>query len=425
MCSKKFKYFFLFSLLFSSSLFKLIAQPAYVKMYDRIPMKVQLWGSQWYPQNYTKLKEMGADIVMAEQMDQADYTSLYDRGIKIIPLQTTSAVSNYIAKYSEGAYTIWEAEGTNLNDGNATLEREIIKTFKTNKNGRTSIATYQGVSADTILWGPGYYQQRWYTIDSAQINYTAKFHLLIDTIYYPSQKPPIENNEDVVCTLQVTTTELIYDRTLQKWLKGDVFVINTPRIIKVKDFAGFDAWDTLNVDYNLMSVPVPKYSGIGNKSLKKDENSDPPNIIRYIEFNILWNGLSYLQLYTDKIVLFDEIGVELFFRPLYKDRIVNMSKNYDTDWAPNFETTVLGWHTKDEPDWIDHLEPIKFINHLINSANAGRRQLFITIASNWNGRFGDSNFGSESVSKLEEIVKRNKMQGNQVNYYLYDYPYNE
>jgi len=393
-------------------------------MYDRIPMKVQLWGSQWNTRNYIKLKEMGADIVMAEQMDTADYTSLYDRGIKIIPLQTTLTV-NYIARYSEGAYTIWEAEGKISQDGDAELERETSKTYITNKNGRNSIATYHGVASDTILWGPGYYQQRWYTIDSAQINYTATFHLLIDSISYPSNYPSIENNEDVVCTLQVTTTELVYDTTLCRWYKGDVFVIDTPRIIKVKDFAGFGVWDTLNLGYNLMSVPVPKYSGNENKSLKKDASSDPPNIIRYIEFKIIWSGLSYVQLFTDKIVLQDERGRDLSVNPLTKDQICKMSQNFYTGWSPNFETTVLGWHTKDEPDWIDHLEPIRFINHLIDSANGGNRQLFITIASNWNGRFGDSNFGSENVSKVEEILKRNKMQGNQINYYLYDYPWNE
>ena len=425
MCSRKFKYFLLFCLLFSISLFKLIAQPAYVKIYDRIPMKVQLWGSQWNTRNYTKLKEMGADIVMAEQMDTADYTSLYSAGINIIPLQTTAAVTNYIARYSEGAYTVWEAEGKISQDGDAELERETSKTFTCIKNGRNAIATYQGVAADTILWGPGYYQQRWYTIDSAQINYTAKFHLLIDSISYPSNYPSIENNEDVVCTLQVTTTELIYDTTLRRWYKGDVFVIDSPRIIKVKDFNGFGTWDTLNVDYNLMSVPVPKYSGNENRSLKKDASSDPPNIIKYIEFKIIWNGLSYVQLFTDKIVLQDVIGRDLMISPLTKDQICKMSQNFYTGWAPNFETTVLGWHTKDEPDWIDHLEPIRFINYLIDSANSGNRQLFITIASNWNGNFGDSNFGSESISKVEEIVKRNKMQGNQLNYYLYDYPWNE
>ena len=86
MCPIKFKYFLLFSLFFSISFTKLIAQPAYVKMYDRIPMKVQLWGSQWYSQSYVKLKEMGADIVMADQLDQEDYDSLYKVGIKIIPL---------------------------------------------------------------------------------------------------------------------------------------------------------------------------------------------------------------------------------------------------------------------------------------------------------------------------------------------------
>ena len=322
MCSRKLKYFLLFCLLLSSSSFRLLAQPAYVKMYDRIPMKVQLWGSQWYSQSYIKLKEMGADIVMADQLNQEDYDSLYKVGIKIIPLQTTSAVTNYIAKYSEGAYTIWEAEGKISQDGDAELERETDKTFTCFKNSRNAIATYQGVAADTILWGPGYYQQRWYTIDSAQINYTAKFHLLIDTIYYPSQKPPIENNEDVVCTLQVTTTELIYNTTTHTWHKGDVFVINSPRTIKVKDFIGYGVWDTLNVDYDLMSVPIPKYSGNENKSLKKDASSDPPNIIRYIEFKIIWNGLNYLQLFTDKIVLYDEIGGDFIGRPLYRDRIM-------------------------------------------------------------------------------------------------------
>src|SRR5574338_508045 len=369
MCSRKFKYFLLFCVLFSSSLFKIIAQPAYVNMYDRIPMKVQLWGSQWNTRDYTKLKEMGTDIVMAEQMDTEDYTSLYSAGINIIPLQTTAAVANYIARYSEGAYTVWEAEGTNPLDGNATLERETSKTFTCIKNGRNAIATYHGVASDTILWGPGYYQQRWYTIDSAKIDYTAKFHLLIDSISYPSNYPPIENNEDVICTLQVTTTELIYNGDQEKWYKGDVFVINSPRIIKVKDFIGFGIWDTLNVDYNLMSVLVPKYSGNGNKSLKKDASSDLPNIIRYIEFKIIWSGLSYVQLFTDKIVLQDERGRDLSVNPLTKDQICKMSQNQYTYWSPNFETTVLGWHTKDEPDWIDHLEPIRFINYLIDSAN--------------------------------------------------------
>ena len=102
-----------------------------------------------------------------------------------------------------------------------------------------------------------------------------------------------------------------------------------------------------------------------------------------------------------------------------------MSKNINTNWSPNFETTVLGWCAKDEPDWIDHLEPIRFINHLIDSANAGNRQLYITIAGSCTGRFGESDFGTEKLFKVEEILKRNKMQGNQLNYYLYDYPWNE
>lgn len=221
-----------------------------IEEYDGIPILAFTWGSKWLSESdydWTKFEEMGAFGVFGDdvRIDEPfnTYRYLFEAGMKIIPFQTDNSyvTINHIAKYSEGMYSIWEAEDTDPLDADAALEYEenIGETFY-NVQGNDGVVTKPFAEADTLIWGPGYQQLVTFIIEPSTVNYEVKFQLMIDTNYgYQGNIPPVLGNTDQVCEIQATATEILYDQQNQRWQKGNVTVLDDT-ILEVEDFQNYD-----------------------------------------------------------------------------------------------------------------------------------------------------------------------------------------
>jgi len=428
----KYRSVWLLVLFFTFSI-NLFPQPGYLKQYDRIPMKVQLFGSQLLnhdsvvhrPNLFNKIKNMGADIVVCENVVDSnaysDYDSVYSAGLKLMPFQQSGI--DYIAKYAEASYTMWEAEGTPEEDGDATLTRDSLNTGITTSGTRTCIVTEPESPSGLILWGPGYAQRKTYYYGGNTIEYTAQYQMKLDyNPYYEEGYPELEGNEIVVCTLQVTASK--FEIVGGQWQITQVHVVDS-MILKAMDFERYGSWKNFEIDYSLENLIDDGLQADFSKSLLKEAIAPESNVIRFIEFRVIWNQINFAQLYVDKIILSDVKGEGLLTGDV-QEAIINMSDNTTLNWSPDFDNTVVSWYLKDEPNFIDNQEPVRIINNLIKgAAGSTGRQAYLTIAGSFNGTYSGSNLGAEPLNVIEESLKRNKMEGVQLNFYLYDYPWND
>jgi hypothetical protein len=405
--------------------------------YDGIPILPFAWALKWveeYDYDWDKFREMGAfgvfgdDVGINEPRNQ--YRYLFEAGMKIIPFQSDNnyVAINHIAKYSEGMYSIWEAEGTDPLDGEATLEYEenIGEKFYS-VDGRNGIVTKPFAETDTLIWGPGYQQLVYFLIEGDTVQYETKFNIMIDTNFaYQGNIPPVPGNTDEVCEIQATATEILYDQQNQRWYKGNVTVLNNA-ILKVEDFQNYDIWGDHTLNYILTGLSSGYLEEI--KKVGGDQSRSTAWVAaQYIEFKILWKEVDYLRLFVDKIWLYDERGNDLFTNNQRQEQIRKQANNTSPEWRfpeETFDTTVIAWYPVDEPIFIDQTEPVRFIDILIRDATNGSKRLIPTIAASYNGRYGSSPFGADKLFKVDEFLKRTKLTGTKLNMYLYDWPYND
>jgi len=265
--------------------------------------------------------------------------------LKVMPEQVTDPSGNYIVKYTEARYTVWEAEGTNPTDGLITLYNDTINCVE--QNG--VVVTTSTTQNDTIIYGPMYSQEKTYSmVDANQmINYTVVCSLKLEDLQ-PGQTLP----GDTVCIVQVTT------RTSYSggfWQLGNPYPI-IEKGVTYAELKPLNQFNEINLSYDLMSVPE-FYSQaselpfrVNRKFLANGDNSVDSSgrqSVHNIEFRVIWKGNSQkLRLSIDKFIVYDERG-RLVFDPL-SSVVTEINNQLDANQTA-FSGQIAGWIGFDEP----------------------------------------------------------------------------
>ena len=378
--------------------------------------------SGWTEEDYKTMKDSaGVDILIATNLSSAKLQRLITGpGLYAIPNQTESQqnpeVKNWIYYYSEGRYTNWEAEGTNPEDGDASIyyKNNIGSVFQ--EGSIKGVATNDYALADTLIYGPLYRQEvRYFVTDTNIINYKTDYKLKLVNLPH-RQGDPLPQPTDEICRLQVTVSDIYIDTIPDPdvWVKVTAPVLGGDVLLRRSNFS-IGNWETKTIEYRLNELADNFYERINNSN---GENK----FARYVEFKIIWLGDSNSKLYVDNIVVSDERGTQIR-NPIYQARIIEQDNA--TYIASNYAEFIKAWIGRDEPESIDMFEPIRIISSLLNDNNGGERPLIMNLSSTWNGRFGDQIpwKNSNYVAKSVEFVKRTKNIHIWQNTYMFDYPF--
>jgi hypothetical protein len=318
------------------------------------------------PTNYQQMDSLGLfGVVAADTWDNStSYLSYFtNHNLRIIPQYAWGTIAySYIWRYTDAHYTVWEAEGTayvDTTNGKATLYRSDSTTIVT-KGDSVCVKTNTGIATgDTLIYGPGYQQNvtyRFSTTPYSIVYYTAEYNMQIETT---GSLPP-GYLEDVVCTLMVTNLNLdLAEETV------------VSREIKVSDFNGWDNWDTLNVPYDLT----------GLQEVDMMEYNNAQSIAYCIEFKVIWAGLDYLNLYIDKIRIYDDLGFALVEDDDPTTRVATLVQNLLSD------STIVGWYGLDEPKSIDNYEPFRIVDNVVDTVSDGELRLHAGLTGGRYGKF--------------------------------------
>lgn len=311
--------------------------------------------------------------------------------LRIVPFDSIhdTIFVNYIAKYSDASYKVWEAEGTESAFGEVKLIYnnrigEIVK-----DKTATWVRTKTGINNDTLIKGPKYSQSRYFSIEpitdfcSIRI-YEAEFILKIDTnpLLLQDSIARLESENDTVCVLRVAYTP--------SDMSGKSVTIDS-MILRVSDLLPYNITKTKRIVYELDGI---KENSSGNEAGYKC------NDVKNIDFLVEWKGLSYLRLWVDKVIVSDNRGRELVKLKIF-DTAISWQANNDYFIYPNSDNRndMYEWFGVKKPEYIDNCEPVNYLNNLIKSTTGGKKQL-VTMTN-----YGNSGlFEISPENRFEETV---------------------
>jgi hypothetical protein len=347
--------------------------------------------------NYNKVKEMGTDIYIAPDLIDTKFETYRLANLKLIHYQTATTYNrvNHIAKYTEGIYSKWEAESVPISQGEIQLSRNTILVDEIPGVGVKTKVNQAGY----LIWGPDYIQPVNYVIDITDatkiIKYNVKFRLKVEPKIYPPVG--LGDNLGNICRIEVT--------------KNDTVIASS--IIKARDFLTYGVWKEFTLTYSKETILALKSNQLFSTSylLSGTQNSGA-EIFPNIEFKIYFYGTStnYLDLYVDNILVYDQRGLDVITNINRQIQIIDQSNNTNnvnkiTTNQTNFNNTVIGWYSIDEPSFIDQWACIKKIDSLIRYGTNGKK-LVTSIAGNWNGRV----YEGSSVFRVDELIRRIGLQ---------------
>jgi len=298
---------------------------------------------------------MGIDVVIASNVTTERLLEIKKRGLRVIPIQadTTTYEPNYndIIKYTDARYSIWEAEGTNPENGDATLtyNKSIAEPYF-NGNQKEGIVTQENSNEGILITGPGYRQGIYYrAIDiNTIIKYQADFRLKIEKVNSGTNL----NTDDEVCLIQITNSAIKSGKVAEK-------LIIQEQVIVVEDLL-LNEWKDLQVEYDFSIMNQPKQTSLYFPSTSAWAN--------HVDFTIIWKGNSDIRLFVDKITISDERGREIIDSQNHS-RIVNQDS---ISFTTNIDDVVAGWYASDEPETIDNYEPIRVVDSILNRSVEGK-----------------------------------------------------
>ncbi len=383
----------------------------FIKNFDGIPI-ISIAPYDIGTAQYDTMKLMGVDFIIADSLIQSRLDYIKNTGLKVIPSQRHQQISNYIMSYSEGAYTKWEAEGKTTGKGDAELKykNSICTTFNT--GGREGVVTNIGAGYDTLIYGPGYMQERRYwRIDTGYVQYTADFNIKLSNISSGG------NPNDTICILQVTDSKIV----CCPYRDSTIFVES--RALLRSNFTP-GSWQIFQINYDFSSEEMDEEGELPNYTFQRVQN-DPPNknLADYVQFKVIWKGDPYTRLYVDNVIISDFKGMNIVNNPAFQQNIIDQATESFT--SGDIENYVTAWNTIDEPETIDNYEPIRKIDSLLKARSEGERGIWVSFPSSWNGRYGDSYLGTYGLYKSNEFVQRTGISPHQNNHPLYHYPFTE
>jgi hypothetical protein len=385
----KIKYVVLLLVLFIAAQTAVYAQNTITDV-DSIPLVCYLyglndWGENWgleqprYSEDeFKRIDSLRFHSVEIFDLTESQYTRDLTYGsfkFKIIPDQTTESKvgfgKNLIIKYTEAKYSVWQAEGTPPDDGEATVVAN--PTYTTEDNSGKFIFTKDNVQipyGTELINGPSYVQDaRYNSADTGKVDYRADFRMKLQELV-----PGITLVTDTVCNLQITTC--LYDVVNNQWVKTDSFIIEDKPVL-FGAFTELDEWLSFYVNYDLYGLPDWYYNNYSKMFINKPPNyhwdNTGRNHIQHIEFKIIWKGNSQvIRLFVDSITISDLRGRELL-QTATQNLIVHMTTS-----PYQFSHKISGWFGLDEPHSIDNFEPIRIMNELINNYLHNKRSIAVS-----------------------------------------------
>jgi hypothetical protein len=378
---------------------------------DSIPLVSYIYSLDQFGTNYqilSRIDTLRFNSVEILNLNDSYYNryNISEHNFKIIPDQVNELLvgpgKNLINKYTEAKYSVWQAESTPPEDGEATLVRNQTHT---NSTGNYVYTKNQNIPNGTeLITGPSYWQDATYnTVDKGDtVDYLADFCMKLE-----EPIPGVMQSGDLVCNLQVTTC--IYDVVNGAWAKTDSFIIAEAPVIR-GSFPQLNQWEHFQFQYNLAGLPDYYFNNYSRPS----ESPNPPhwgndsrNHVQHIEFKVIWKGNAQaVKLSIDSITISDERG-----RQLTEDWQITKQSILDMiDYQYQFKNKISGWFGLDEPHSIDNFEPIRIISELLESQpNAAK--LWISLEGSWSGCWGNPGHGlsaGERINKVDEFFKRVK-----------------
>ncbi|MBE0539411.1 MAG: hypothetical protein IH620_06835, partial [Ignavibacterium sp.] len=404
---KSFLLFVLCTLVLTSLPLEAINAQDPIDQYEGIPLIIYPGlraDSIIYPLHYQQMDSMGVYAVVVPDVFKftpgISYLQRFkNHNLKVIPAEIWSdSIHNQIFRYTDSHYSIWKAAGvTDTSNGKASLIRSSNTTVVNNVVIASPSYTPSG---DTIVKGPGYSQNTKYRLSDDTVFYHIKFGMKIEQTI-----PNLPQNfmDDVVCKVMVTT--------IATDTSEEVPVCSTE--VRVSDFGDWGNWINVSDDYNLIqySFDMPVRQGIAGT----DSWWQP--ISYYVQFKIVWEGLSYLDLYVDTVKVYDDRGINIVEKEIYQFNISNLVQSYIND------PYIIGWYGLDEPLSIDNYEPYRVVDSIIQSVNGSQIRLHAGLTTGWNGQYGNFTTGTHPLYPAEEFWLRAKPKNIEVNLYNYHYPY--
>jgi hypothetical protein len=339
---------------------------------------------------FDSLKAMGSEVYLAPDLWPTKFNLLKDAGIKVIPWQYDSTMANYIAKYTDAVYSIWEAESSKepLDTGFQLIKSSDLYQYA------DGLKTKSSTDSGYIISGPKYWQRLKYKVDTNEVmKYSVKFSIKIKSTI--GILPPIylEENADPVCRIEIA-------------VENDSKIGS---IIRVNDFDNFDTWQEFEIEYSKDTLtksgnPLPiSYIDIGPDKINVEVLKDVEfKIHYYLETN------DYLELHVDKITVSDVRGINLYnnanIQNLIAAQVTNGSEIHDrnkfTTDDDDFDSTVVGWMAIDEPDFIDNWACVKKVAEILKNI-PNSKKLVCTIAGSSDGKV---HWGADTY-RIDELIK--------------------
>jgi hypothetical protein len=365
---------------------------------------------QMLPVNFDQMEQMGTyGIVSADVLTiNRHYLDTFTvHNIKVLPQfwEDTTNSQNIIERYTNSHYTVWEAEGTNSEDGDATLYHSTHTTTETDTV--TYVKTLSSVqNGEVIISGPGYPQNVTYNYPEHKdtVGYIIEYRMKIDSTH---QILPPDYSTNTVCTIQVTNSNN----------DGSNETTVVEKEVKVSDFNGWDNWTIIDTTYRFDSTnSVEELRFQGSRLL-------PKAIAQCVQFKVVWRGLTYLNLYVDRVRVYDDKGNHIVNDPEYQSLVATLVENNINNH------TIVGWYGTDEPFSIDNYEPYRVVDHIIDSVSRHNNYPIRLQAGMTGAKYGGivepgTNYVmAQDLYVLDEFWKRAKPKNIQVNSYNYFFPY--
>ena len=375
------KKMYLFFLVFVFNVSSLFPQ-SYLDNYEGIPIITFGWVTSftWLDAyNFNKVKEMGTDIFIPTDVIASKFDKYRLANLKLIPYQqfTREGRVNYIAKYTEAAYSLWEAEGNDDAQGQIKM---IPDYDHVDIDSGFAIKTKNNTSG-YLLNGPHYLQPAKYTIFSSEVPAEIETEILKFTVRFKLKVEPtsgtnvsLVDNNDIICRLEVLT--------------GDTLLaVDT---IKARRFGNYNEWGIIDLKYsNIDNVSINTTHPVHPRTIYQGTQTVERTAFADVRFRVYFYGTStnYLSLSVDNILAFDDRGYDLMMAHINRQSdIVSQAKNrgdVNKFYTSSFDSTVVGWYAVDEPGFIDNWACVKKIAELLRDSTQNKK-LVTSIAGSEN-----------------------------------------
>lgn len=415
------KQYYIMLTIFFIVMSSLVLSQNFIKDFPGIPIEIGYdWWYTYRPETFSKMKEMGVDIIHGNLSEGWQLDTLRAYGLKIIPLKSFN--NDWIQLYTDAKYTKWEAEGTPLEIGEATLEPDTTTEVIMGSN-ETYIrlkSVYAGL-IDTLIKGPYYTQEVYYIVnnDGIPVEYWADFRMKLELNASFSDNV---NSDLPLCILQVTQSR-IYPNNSPPWTLECTYVIEQDTITRGM-FNSLNEFNEFRLKYDL-----------GRNDCQITAESDPaqyrmlfsdtnPRMLRsYIQFKVIWLGTPNYIPSLDRVIVSDQRGRDL------KDPTKPAASNIISQACStivNNEDVIAGWFGIDEPHSIDNFEPIRVVDSILNSKSNDTRPAWFPMMTQWLGAWDNpaNTLGTMGVNRVKEFYSRLGGKANIFQtYHLYDQPY--